>query len=67
MTKGRIELQALEITVNDEKCLVINMYKEPKTSDATFVDHLDKLLSTYCSQYTNVVLCGDIDVNMLKK
>ena len=23
-------------------------------------------LSTYCSQYTNVVLCSDINVNMLK-
>ena len=40
------------------------MYKEPKTPDATLVDHLDKMLSTYCSQYTNVVLCGDINVNM---
>ena len=64
MTKGRIELQALEITINTGKWLVINMYKEPKTPDAS--DHLDKLLSTYCSQYTNVVLCGDINVNMLK-
>ena len=26
----------------------------------------NKMLSTYCSQYTNVVLCGDINVNMLK-
>ena len=42
------------------------MYKEPKTPDATFVNHFDKLLSTYCSQYTYVVLCGDINVNMLK-
>ena len=42
------------------------MYKEPKTPDATLVDHLDKMLSAYCSQYTNVVLCGDINVNMLK-
>ena len=66
MNKGRIELQALEITVNDEKWLVINMYKETKIPDATLVDDLDKLLSTYCSQYTNVVLCGDINVNMLK-
>ena len=47
LNKGRIELQALEITVNDEKWLVINMYKEPKTPDATFVEHLDKLLSTF--------------------
>ena len=37
-----------------------------KTPDATFLDHLDTLLSSYCSQYTNVVLCGDINVNMLK-
>ena len=66
MNKGRIELQAIEITVNNEKWLVINIYKEPKTPDATLVDHLDKMLSTYCSQYTNVVLCGDINVNMLK-
>ena len=66
LNKGIIELQAIEITVNDEKWLVINMYKEPKTPDATLVDHLDKLLSTYCSQYTNVVLCGNINVNMLK-
>ena len=66
LNKGKIELQAIEITVNDEKWLVINMYKEPKTPDATLVDHLDKMLSTYCSQYTNVVLCGDINVNMLK-
>ena len=42
------------------------MYKEPKTPNVTFVDHLDKLLSSYCSHYTNV-LCGDINVNMLKK
>ena len=66
MNKGRIELQALEITVNDEKWLVINMYKDPKTPDAIFIDHHDKLLSTYCSQYTNVVINGDINVNMLK-
>ena len=42
------------------------MYKEPKTPDAALVDHLDKLLSTYCSQYTNVALFGDININMLK-
>ena len=48
LNKDRIELQAIEITLNDEKWLVINMYKEPKTPDATLVDHLDKLLSTYC-------------------
>ena len=42
------------------------MYKKTKTPDATFVDHVDKLLSTYCPQYTNVVLYSDINVNMLK-
>ena len=52
LNKGRIELQAIEITVNDEKWLVINIYKEPKTPDTSLVDHVDKLLSTYCSQYT---------------
>ena len=66
LNKGIIELQALEITVNDEKWLVINMYKDPKTPDAIFINHLDKLLSTYCSQYTNVAIYGDINVNMLK-
>ena len=44
LNKGRIELQALQLAVNDEKWLVINMYKDPKTLDAIFVDHLDKLL-----------------------
>ena len=32
LNKDRIELQAIEITLNDEKWLVINMYKEPKNS-----------------------------------
>ena len=40
LIKGRIELQALELTVNDEKWLVINMYKDPKTPDATFLTTL---------------------------
>ena len=43
LNKFRIELQAIEITLNDEKWLVINMYKELKTPDASLVDHLDKL------------------------
>ena len=47
LNKGRIELQALEITVNDEKWLVINMYKEPKIPDATLVDDLDNILMLF--------------------
>ena len=35
LVKGRIELQPLELSIKDEKWIVINMCKEPKTPNVT--------------------------------
>ena len=62
---GRIEILCIEIKINKEQWIIISIYKQPKVK----VEHLNRCIETMMSEYineTNVVIIGDININMLK-
>ena len=63
---GRIESIAVEITTQDKKWLLFNMYKQPIVKDSDFKTIFEDVLKSCTRQGMNYIICGDLNVNMLK-
>jgi hypothetical protein len=63
---GRIEILAVEISINKEKWLFVSCYKQPKVHTRHLIDTVDKIISRVAPYDLNLVLFGDFNVNMLK-
>ena len=66
VTSGRIELMVLEIRINAEKWLLVNMYKQPKVRNNCLTNVLVTLLDQVMYETNNVILFGDLNVNLLE-
>ena len=63
---GRIEILAVEVTLNKEKWLFISVYKQPKVSIRLFTECVDDIMMKCINYDINIVMLGDFNVNMLK-
>ena len=65
--QGRIEILSVEITINKEKWVYISMYKQPKVGIGSLMKCIDEVIVIAClNDNVNVVLLGDVNVNMLE-
>ena len=62
---GRIEIIIVEIVINKEKWLLLSMYKQPKVSKSCLQDVLELLMDKVMDEARNIILFGDLNVNML--
>ena len=60
------ELMVLEIRINAEKWLLVNMYKQPKVKNNCLTNVLVTLLDQVMDETNNVILFGDLNVNLLE-
>ena len=76
---SRIEVLAVEVTINKEKWLFISMYKQPKVKASIIIYCVDNIMN-HCINFDcsivimggihfdcNIVIMGDLNVNMLKR
>ena len=63
---GRIEILAVEVTLNKEKWLFISIYKQPKVKIRFFTECVDNIMMKCINYDVNIVMLGDFNVNMLK-
>ena len=45
---------------------MLNVYKEPTTTNDVFICNIESLLDKCVGEQCNVIVCGDININMLK-
>ena len=64
---GRIEILAVEVSINKEKWVFISVYKQPKVKINTIVTCVDNIMSELSHIDFNIVLFGDFNVNMFNK
>ena len=64
---GRIGILSVEVSINKETWLFISMYKQPKFRTTLPVDCLEAVTNECAlDYYCNIVILGDLNVNMLK-
>ena len=64
---GRVEVLANEIVISDEKWLICSVYKQPTVKDADISNLLESLFNKCSKDYSNYIVCGDINVNVLNE
>ena len=57
---------AIEVRLCNEKWILLNVYKEPTTINDVFICNIECLLDKCVSEQCNVIVWGDMNVNMLK-
>jgi len=62
---GRIELLCIEIKINNEKWIIISIYKQPKVKTVNLNQCIDQLMNEFVND-VNVVIIGDTNENLLK-
>ena len=66
VTEGRIECLAIEFRLCNEKWIILSVYKEPKTKDAIFISNIENLLNKCFTEQCNMIVSGDMNIDMLK-
>ena len=64
--KAGIETLTVELTMKSEKWVVCSLCKQPKVSNQKLVSVLEYMLGKLYHEYINVILVGDININMSK-
>ena len=64
---GRIEILAVEVSINKEKWIFISIYKQPKVKMNTIVTCIDNIMLELSHTDFNIVLLGDFNVNMFNQ
>ena len=64
---GRIEMMVFEMNIKSETWLFTSLYKQPKVQNSVFCDVLEAHISKCNSVCPNVIIVGDINVDLLKQ
>ena len=62
-----VEIIAVEVMFHGEKWLISSVYKQPKVQDEDFTGKLKSLLNTCMRDCRNLVLMGDLNINVNKQ
>ena len=65
--QGRIEILAVEASIKNEKWIFISIYKQPKVKIACLIECLDKVVHAILDESVNIIILGDLNVNMFKE
>ena len=63
---GRIKILSVEVSINKETWLLISMYKQTKVRTMLLIDCLEAVTNEFALDNCNIVILGDLNVNMLK-
>ena len=64
---GRIEILAVEVTINKEKWILLSIYKQPRAKICHLIECVDNIIMQISKHDFNIVLMGDFNVNMLNR
>ena len=58
-----IEILPLEISIDENKWIVLNIYRPPASSIQYFIDELSNILDKSFSKYDSIIVMGDINID----
>ena len=62
-----VQIISFEINLRKTKWLLISAYRPPRTSDQYFLDTLSSLIDYYSSSYENILIMGDLNLEINNK
>ena len=62
-----IEISAAKITLSSALIIIICIYRSPNGNFALFLKNIDIVLSQYSKPGSEIILCGDINIDYLNK
>ncbi|KAL1452280.1 hypothetical protein WDU94_006566 [Cyamophila willieti] len=64
--EGSMEFLILEVIVNNNKLLLAVVYRPPDLSKTSFSSDFQNLLSNYIPVYSDIIIMGDMNCNLLE-
>jgi exonuclease III len=61
-----IEVCAVRLQIPPIQLIILAIYSSPLGNFTTFLKNLDSILSTWYSNKTEFVICGDVNINYLE-
>jgi exonuclease III len=61
-----MEVCALKLNLTSIKLIILAIYRSPSGNFTNFLKNIDSVLNTWCSNKTELVICGDININYLE-
>ena len=66
LIEGKVECLAVEVRLCNEKWIILSVYKKPKTKNDVFIRSNKNLLYKCIIEQCNVIVCGDMNIDVLK-
>ena len=63
---GRIEILAVEVSINKERWIFLSVYKQPKVKVTKLTEVMNNIMIQLEQHNVNIVFTGDFNINMLK-
>jgi exonuclease III len=60
-----LDICAVKLHLSSFKVCIITIYRSPSGNFQYFIDNLEKILSMICSNSTEIIICGDVNINCL--
>jgi len=60
-----LEIRAVKLHLPSYEICIITIYRSPSGNFQYFIDNLEKILSIIYSNATEILICGDININYL--
>jgi len=58
-----IEICAIKFTYHESKISIITLYRSPTENFDSFLCNLEGVLQVLCDSTTDIIICGDINVD----
>ena len=62
-----IEARAVKLSVNSRNICILSIYRAPSGNFAFFLDELEMILNLLYKNNTQLIICGDININYLEE
>ena len=59
---SNLQILPIEVNLRKTKWLILPIYKPPSTTENYFLDHMNRLIEYYTSEYDNILTLGDFNM-----
>lgn len=60
-----LEVEASALPLNNRHTIVASIYRSPSSSNSEFCLQLERILATLTMENKNIIICGDVNINIL--
>ena len=64
---SNLQILPIEINLRKTKWLILPIYKPPSTTESYFLEHMNRIIEYYTSEYDNILTLGDFNLEISTK